>query len=219
MTPRLYGHPFSSYTWKALIAFDEAQAPVEFVTLEPGANDKAAALATLHPLGRFPVLETEDGTFWESSVIGEWAHLRARTVTGLIPNDPVRALRTRERDRIFDGYVMTPMQTVVADALRPEPHRDAVGVQRAKETLARIYDWLDGELAGTEHAAGDAFTLADCSAAPSLFYADWVLPVAGHDHLAAYLRRLRDRPSVRRVVEGARPFRAYFPLGIPAHAD
>lgn len=219
MIPKLYGHPFSSYTWKALIAFEETGAPVAFMALSPEAPEAGEALARLNPFGRFPVLETDDGAFWELSVVAEWAHRHAARPSTLIPNDALAALRVRERDRIFDGYVMTPVQTVVGDALRPEADRDPWGVARALERLDGVYAWLDGELAGGAWAAGDAFTLADASAAPSLFYADWVRPLAAHVNLAAYLKRLRARPSVRTVVDAARPYRSFFPLGVPAHAD
>jgi glutathione S-transferase len=219
MTPKLYGHPFSSYTWKALIAFAETGAPYEFVALSPDAPEVGQALYGLCPFGRFPVLESDDGVFWESSVIAEWAQAHATRPSGLIPDDPIAALRVRERDRIFDGYVMTSMQTVVGDALRPAEQRDSFGVAKAQKTLERAYAWLDGEMATRTWAAGESFSLADCSAAPSLFYADWVRPLGEHAHLAAYLQRLRARPSVQAVVDAARPYRPLFPLGVPAHAD
>ena len=219
MTPKLYGHPFSSYTWKALIALREAGADFTFLELSPERPEIGEALARLHPLSRFPVLETADGVLWESSVIAEWAHGHATRPSALIPADAATALRVRERDRIFDAYVMTPVQTIVGDHMRPEGERDPTGVDRAQQVLERIYAWLDPEMAGRVWAAGEDFTLADCSAAPSLFYADWLRPVAPHAHLAAYLRRLRERPSVQEVVDAARPYRAYFPPGVPAYAD
>ena len=221
MIPRLYGHPLSSYTWKALIAFHETGAPFTFVALEPDAPEAGEALRRLCPFGRFPVLELDEaGTaLWESSVIAEWAQANGTRSSALIPADPDQALRVRERDRIFDGYVMTPMQAVVADALRPADRRDRFGVERARQALETAYSWLDREMAARTWAVGDGFTLADCSAAPSLFYADWILPLGGHAHLAAYLRRLRERASVQAVVDAARPYRHLFPLGIPAHAD
>lgn len=119
-------------------------------------------------------------------------------------------------DRVFDNYVMTPVQTVVGNSLRPEESRDRYGEERARAALDRIYGWLDGVLANRAWAVGDAFTLADCAAAPSLFYADWTQPMDGRfPTLAAYRARLLARPSVTRCVEEARPYRAYFPLGAP----
>src|SRR5262245_29649038 len=117
-------------------------------------------------------------------------------------------------DRFFDLYVMTPMQKPVADRLRPAEQRDGFGVEEAKALLERSYAWLDGTLAGRTWAAGDAFSLADCAAAPALFYADWVLPInAAFGNLRAYRQRLLARPSFARAVEEARPYRPLFPLG------
>ena len=219
MTPKLYGHAFSSYTWKALIAFSESGAPFEFVGLSPDDPGAGEALARLNPLGRFPVLETDEGAFWESSVIVEWAHAHAAGSSTLLPADGTAALRVRERDRIFDGYVMAPVQTVVGDALRPQADRNPHGVALARKQLEGVYAWLDGEMVDRTWAAGEDFTLADCSAAPALFYADWVAPLGSHAKLTAYLRRLRERPSVKAVVDAARPYRPFFPLGVPPHAD
>lgn len=122
----------------------------------------------------------------------------------------------RQLDRIFDNYVMNVMQVIVSDELRPAEHRDPYGVDRARADLDGIYAWLDGEMAGRDWAAGRDFTLADCAAAPSLFYADWAHPIANeHATLKAYRARLLARPSVVRCVEAARPCRGFFPLGAP----
>ena len=218
MTPKLYGHPFSSYTWKALTGLYEAEVAFEMVVLSPDAPDAGARLHALWPLGRFPVLEVDGRALIESSVIVEWADQRRIKGSPLLPTDPDLALEVRMLDRIFDTLVMTPVQGVVGDRLRPDGSADPFGVEQAHATLDRIYAWLNARLDGREWAAGPDFSLADISAAPSLFYADWVHPLAGHAHLAAYLRRLRARPSVARCVEGARPFRQVFPGGVPAHA-
>ena len=135
----------------------------------------------------------------------------------MIPGDAAAAREVRLLDRVFDNYVMTNMQAVVAEHL---PHLtavpDPVRIERAKAALDIVYTWLDERLAGREWAAGDAFTLADCAAAPSLFYADWVQPNDGRfPTLAAYRARLLSRPSVMRVVDDARPYRHFFPLGAP----
>lgn len=119
-------------------------------------------------------------------------------------------------DRIFDNHVMTPMQQIVSDALRPAESRDPYGVAQARSALDSIYSWLEARVAQCEWAAGDAFSLADCAAAPSLFYADWAHPIGQQWHgLRRYRARLLARPSVARSVDGARPYRAYFPLGAP----
>ena len=134
----------------------------------------------------------------------------------LIPADAKDAVAVRMLDRVFDNYVMGPMQAIVSDALRPEDARDPYGVAQARTALDTIYGWLDHELAGREWAAGDAFTLADAAAAPALFYADWAHPI-GEDRttLRAYRARLLARPSFARCIEEARPYRRFFPLGAP----
>src|SRR5690606_794143 len=133
-----------------------------------------------------------------------------------VPAEPAAALKARELDRIFDNYIMTPMQKIVADKLRPEADRDPYGVADARRTLDTAYAWLDGALAGRTWAAGDQFTIADCAGGPSLFYADWAHPIpVAHATLKAYRQRVLARPSVVRAVDEARPYRHYFPLGAP----
>ena len=134
----------------------------------------------------------------------------------LIPGDPDLAIEARMMDRVFDNYVMTPQGKCVFDAMRPADSRDPLGVAEAKTMLETSYAWLDDRMAGREWAVGDDFTLADCAAAPSLFYADWTHPIPEtHKNLQAYRARLLARPSFARCVDEARYFRAYFPLGAP----
>jgi len=210
---KLFAHPFSSYCQKALIALYENATPFEYRSLEePAAN---AELASLWPLKRFPVLVDEGRTILETTTIIEYLQVHHAGPVRLIP-DGDAGVEVRMLDRVFDNYVMTPMQKIVADRLRPEPARDPHGVTEARGLLDRIYAWLDERLSGRTWIAGDAFTLADCAAAPSLFYADWAHPIApGHGRLRAYRARLLARPSVARAVDEARPFRSYFPLGAP----
>ncbi|MFQ2155095.1 glutathione S-transferase family protein [Aeromonas hydrophila] len=211
---KLYAHPFSSYSQKVLIALYENATPFEYRNLEePAAN---AELAALWPLKRFPVLLDDGRCILESSTIV--AHLQAHhpgPVCLIPPGDA--GLEVHMLDRVFDNYVMTPMQKVVLDALRPIADRDRYGVAEARELLDQIYPWLDQRLEGRYWIAGADFTLADCAAAPSLFYADWAHEIpAGYGRLRAYRARLLNHPSIVRVVEEARPFRHYFPLGAPA---
>lgn len=211
---KLYAHPFSSYSQKVLIALYENATPFEYRNLEePAAN---AELAALWPLKRFPVLLDDGRCILESSTIV--AHLQAHhpgPVCLLPPGDA--GLEVHMLDRVFDNYVMTPMQKVVLDALRPAAERDRYGVVEARELLDQIYPWLDQRLEGHRWIAGAGFTLADCAAAPSLFYADWAHEIpAGYGRLRAYRARLLSHPSIVRVVDEARPFRHYFPLGAPA---
>jgi glutathione S-transferase len=134
----------------------------------------------------------------------------------LIPADPDLALEARMLDRFFDNYVMTPQGKFVYDALRPPESRDPFGVEDARKMLDTSYAWLDQRMQGRSWAVGETFSLADCAAAPSLFYADWTYRIPAHyTHLLAYRARLLQRPSFARAVEEARRFRHYFPLGAP----
>lgn len=207
----LFGHPFSSYTWKALIALYEAGIPFEFRNIagDQFPENEAAFLAHW-PIGKFPLLVDDGAPVIEASIIVE------HVAPALVPDDRDAAREVRMLDRIFDNYVMTPMQAFVADALKPANRKDAVLVDEARAMLDKAYAWLDARLAGRDWAAGDAFTLADCAAAGALFYADWVHPIGeGRATLHAYRARLLARPSVARCVEDARPYRHYFPLGVP----
>jgi glutathione S-transferase len=216
MTLELFGHPFSSYTWKALIPLYENGTPFTFRNVDPGEPANLAELARRWPLAKFPLLVDGDRQVFESSAIIDYLDAFHAGAARMIPADPWQAVRVRQLDRVFDNYVMTVVQIMVDNALRPEEQRDPWGVERAHERLDTIYAWLDGELTGRAWAAGDAFTLADCAAAPSLFYADWVHPIAErHAALRAYRAQLLGRPSVARCVEEARPYRHYFPLGAP----
>ncbi len=210
---KLYSHPFSSYSQKVLIALYENATPFEYRNLEePTAR---AELESLWLLKRFPVLEDQGRTILEASTIIEYLQAHHAGPHRLIPAGDA-GIEVRMLDRIFDNYVQTPMQKIVGNHLRAEGDRDPFGVQEARGLLERIYAWLEERLAGHAWAVGDAFTLADCAAAPSLFYADWVQEIpAAHRDLRAYRARLLAHPSIRRVIDEARPFRAYFPPGAP----
>lgn len=216
MSLTLYAHPFSSYCQKVLIAFYENDIPFQYRML--GAEDPAAfeEFAKLWPVKRMPVLVDGDRTVVESSIIIEHLAVRHPGRVQLLPKDPAAALEARFLDRYFDHYVMTPMQKIVADVLRPAASRDAYGVRDAHTLLDTSYAWLESRLAGREWATGGDFTLADCAAAPSLFYADWVHQIPqGLTNVRAYRQRLLARPSVARAVDEARPYRNLFPPGAP----
>lgn len=215
-TLRLLAHPFSSYCQKVLVALYENATPFELVMLAPDHPDAMAELARRWPLKRFPVLDDGDRTVVEATIIVEHLQLFHPGPVRLIPDDPRAALLVRGLDRFFDNYVSTPQQKIVADLLRPEGERDPRGVQEARQMLDTAYAWLDREIAGREWAAGAGFTLADCAAAPFLFYADWSHPI-GPDfaNVRAYRERLLARPSVARAVDEARPYRGFFPGGAP----
>jgi len=214
MSLTLYAHPFSSYCQKVLIALRENEIPFTYRHLEErGAAEERAAL---WPIGRFPVLVDRSRTIAESSIIIEYLDLHHPGAVRWIPDDDEEGLEVRLMDRFFDNHVMNPMQLPVAEALRPQGARTAEALAQARQTLETSYRWLEGRLAGRTWGAGEGFTLADCAAAPSLFYADWVHQI-GPDfpRLRAYRSQLLARPSFARAVEEGRPYRSYFPLGAP----
>lgn len=212
---KLYAHPFSSYCQKVLIALYENDIPFELRML--GGDEQAAAEhAALWPLKRMPVLVDEGRTVLEASIIVEHLALHHPGPVKLIPADRQAALDVRMMDRIFDNYVATPMQRIVFDVIRAPENRDRQGVAEARKMLDTAYGWLDERMRGREWAAGDAFSLADCAAAPALFYADWAHPIgAKFSSVRAYRARLLARPSFARAVEEARAYRPLFPLGAP----
>ena len=213
---KLFAHPFSSYCQKVLIALYENQTPFEFRMLAAGEEQTAAEHVALWPLRRMPVLVDGGRTVVESSIIIEHLGLRHPGLVRLIPADAHVALGVRMMDRFFDNYVSTPMQKIVSDAIRAAEDRDRQGVAEARATLETAYRWLDDTMTGREWAAGDAFSLADCAAAPALFYADWAHPIGdAFSNVHAYRRRLLARPSFARAVDEARPYRPLFPLGAP----
>ena len=210
MPLKLYSHPFSSYSQKALIALYENDIPFDYRMLED--PEASREWAELWPLKRFPVLVDGTTTVFESTAIIEHLDAHHRGPLALIHGDGVEV---RMLDRFFDNYVMTPMQKIVLDHLRPDADRDAYGVAEARRMLDAAYAWLDARVADREWAAG-VFSMADCAAAPSLFYADWVHPIDDrHPHARAYRQRLLARPSIARAVDEARPYRGYFPPGAP----
>jgi glutathione S-transferase len=207
----LYGHEFSSYTWKALIPLWADGTPFEFRSVEQHGPEFAA----LAPFGQFPLLVDDGEVIAESSIIIEHLQRHHPGPNRWIPEGDA-SLRVRFLDRVFDERVMENMGAVVADAIRPEEHRSPYGVEQAMTKLRQAYDWLDRNLAEDGWAAGEAFTMADCAAAPALFYADWVERIGEHrPRLLRYRQRLLAHPAVSRAVEQARPFRHYFPLGAP----
>ncbi|WP_068826976.1 glutathione S-transferase family protein [Pseudomonas sp. BMS12] len=216
MALELYAHPFSSYCQKVLIALYENATPFEYRLLAAEQPQNMQRLTELWPLRRFPLLRDNDQTVVESSIIIEHLQLRHPGPIRLIPDDPQQALEVRFMDRFFDNYLSTPQQKCVFDALRPVELRDAQGVVEARAMLDTAYAWLEQRMAGRTWAAGEHFSLADCAAAPFLFYADWTQPIGeAFPTVRAYRQRLLLRPSFARAVDEARPYRAFFPLGAP----
>lgn len=216
MSLKLYAHPFSSYCQKALIALYENGTPFEFRMLAHDNPQIMAEFAELWPIKRFPVLVDGGHTVMEASIIIEYLGLHYPGPVALLPADARAALEVRGMDRFFDNYISTPQQKVVFDSLRPEAERDKRGVAEARAMLDTAYAWLDRTMADREWAAGGTFSLADCAAAPALFYADWTHPIdARFARVRAYRERLLARPSFARAVDEARPYRPLFPLGAP----
>ena len=216
MSLQLYAHPFSSYCQKVLVALYENDTPFTYRVLGPDDAKAGEELAALWPMKRFPVLVDGGETVLESSVIIEHLTLAHPGPSRLLPADAKAALSVRMMDRFFDNYVMTPMQRIVFDHIREPGDRDPYGVAEARAMLDAAYQWLDGRLAAREWACGSDFGMADCAAAPSLFYADWVHEIdVAFPNTRAYRARLLARPSFARAVEEARPFRGWFPPGAP----
>jgi len=216
MALQLYFHPFSSYCQKALIALYENAIPFEPRLLDGPDSPASRELATRWPMQRFPVLVDGDRSIIEASCVIEYLAVHRPGPVHLIPDDPDQALEARMMDRFFDNYVATPQQKIVFDALRPPADRDDYGVAQARAMLDTAYAWLDKTIARRNWAIGERFSLADCAAAPFLFYADWTHPIgAAHPNVTAYRRRLLERPSFARAVDEARPYRPLFPLGAP----
>jgi glutathione S-transferase len=216
MSLALYGHPFSSYTQKVLIALYENGTPFEFRCISPETPQHSAEWLRRWPLRKFPLLVDGERDVVETSIIIEYLqHVHPGSVR-LLPADPMAALDVRFLDRFFDLHVMNPVQDAVAGALTGDAVKRQEGLALSKEKLERAYAWLEGQLAGRTWAAGTEFTLADCAAAPSLFYADWTHRISeSFPVLRAYRARLLARPSFARAVDEARYFRPYFPLGAP----
>ena len=213
MSLTLYAHPFAAYCWKVLIALYENATPFAYRVIEDAAGWDE--LEALWPIKKFPLLRDGDATIVESSIIVEYLMQHHCADAPMIPASPHAALQVRFMDRFFDSYVMTPMQTLVADRMRTQPERDAKGVAAGRQMLDVAYAWLEERVTPESWLCG-GFSLAECSAAPALFYADWVHPIGDRfPRVRAFRRRLLSRPSVARVVDEARPYRKLFPQGAP----
>ena len=208
----LYYHPFAAYCMKVLIALYENGTPFTPVEIDLGDPEQRARLAALWPPALFPVLVDGDLVLPESTIIIEYLATRHPGAFAAIPADPDRALEARLWERFFDNHVMTPMQKIVLDRIRPDGARDPFGVDQARAALDLSYRMLDERMASQCWAAGEAFSLADCAAAPSLHYAERVQPIGeAYPNVAAYLARLKARPSVARMLDEARSYDHLFP--------
>jgi glutathione S-transferase len=217
MSMILYGHPFSSYTWKALIPLYEKGLDFEFHILDEEHPEHWDQLRAHWPRGQMPVLDDGGQGVFESSIVIEHLDLAYPETPRMIPDDHEAALRVRLLDRVFDCHLEASFQAAVSEYIPWITETPNLGrVERARATLSNIYPWLEAQLPDDGWACGGEFSMADCSGAPALFYADWTQPIPDeYKRLKAYRARLLARPSVARCVEDARPYRGYFPLGAP----
>jgi glutathione S-transferase len=209
-------HPLSSFCWKPLIALCENGTAFTPRIVDLGDPESRAAFAALWPIAKMPVLEDEAHglVIPETSIIIDYLDRHHRGAVRFVPEDPDRAREVRLWDRIYDLYVQGPMQRIVFDRLRPEGQKDALGVEEARQSLVTALNMVESHMADRRWATGDDFTLADCAAAPALYYADKVMPMAGTwPNALALLERLKARPSFARVLEEAAPYSHYFPEG------
>lgn len=215
----LHYHPLSSYCWKVLIALYEKEIPFEARMVNLGDADARAAYKALWPTAKIPLLEDAGAVVPETSIMIEHIDRRHPGGVSLLPAEPDAQLTARLWDRLYDAYVMTPMQRYIAQLLRPESERDARTLEETNAEMAAAYDLIEERMGDHQFAARDTFTIADCAAAPALFYAATIVRFPdGHIKLATYFERLMARPSVARVISEAQPFFQYYPMreGLPA---
>lgn len=212
MSLQLFVHPFSSFSWKALIPLWTDATPFTYRNVDPSEPGAMDELRALWPLGKFPTLVDDGEVIAEATCIIEHLQARHPGPTTWIPDGEL-GRRVRFLDRFFDLHVQGNMQPTVNHAIWPDG--EGLAAARGREALEIAYDWLEANLGDDGWAVGDSFTLADCAAAPALFYADWIEPIGDRPRLAAYRARLLAHPPVARAVDEARPYRHYFPLGAP----
>ena len=209
MTLKLYYHPLSSYCHKVLIPLYENDTPFQPVLVDLGNEASRAAFLEIWPIGKFPVIEdtTRNWMVPESSIIIEYLAQHYPGKTALIPKEADLARQVRMRDRFFDLHIHTPMQKAMTDVLRPEGNRDPMGVEQAIAQMRTAIGMREQEIGSKEWAMGDIFTMADCSAAPALFYANRITPLEKEfPNTDAYLKRLMERASYARVLKEAEPY-------------
>jgi len=210
----LYYHPLSSFCHKVLIALYENGTVFTPKLVNLQDEGERAAFRALWPIGKFPVLQdaARDRMVPESSIIIEYLDEHYPGKIKLIPAGPEQARAVRFADRFYDLHIHLHMQKIVGDRLRPPNAKDPHGVDDARTRMAAALGLVEKEMASRAWAAGETFTMADCAAAPALFYADKVAPLAGtYPNLAAYLGRLRERPSYARTLKEAEPYLKFFP--------
>jgi glutathione S-transferase len=214
MTLKLYFHPLSSFCQKVLMALYENDTPFERHIVDLADEKSRADFIKIWPIGKFPVLrdEVRDWTVPESNIIIEYLAQHYPGKTQLVPGDADLARQTRMCDRFFDLYVQLPMQKIVGDRLRPAGKNDSFGVEQARGQLRTALDLVEQDMTAKTWAMGGTFSMADCAAAPALYYANLVMPFAdSHTNVTRYFQRLMERPSFARAVKEAEPYRKLFP--------
>jgi glutathione S-transferase len=214
MSLKLYFHPLSSFSQKVLVALYENDTPFEPRIVDLASETSTAELKKIWPIGKFPVLRDDAGdrTIPESTIIIEYLAQHYPGRAQLIPADAGLARQTRLRDRFFDLYLNVPVQKIVTDRLRPPGRNDPYGVEQAQTLLQTALGMVDRDMAEKSWAMGEAFTIADCAAAPPLHYASMIAPFRdSHRNAARYLDRLLERPSFARAVKEAEPYLALMP--------
>lgn len=207
MTLKLHLHPLSSFCWKVLIALYEADIPFEPVMVDLMDPARRAEYLKLSPFAKIPTLVDGELVVNETSIMIEYLTLKYPGAAGLLPRDPADALKVRALDRFFDLYVGAVLGKVANDRMRPADKRDAIGVGMVMNDLRTALIIVEKDMANRTWAAGESFTMADCAAAPSLFYANKLIPYApDYPNVARYLERLLKRPSVARAVREAEPY-------------
>ena len=215
MSLTLHLHPLSSFCHKVLIAFYEKRLPFESRIVDLADEGARARFLEISPFGKIPVLsdESRKRTVLETSIIIEYLDQHYRGARAMLPEDEAARLDARFWDRFFDLYVEVPLQKIVGDRLRPAGEQDARGVSQARATLITAYDVIERQMADQTWAIGESFGIADCAAAPALFYAGIVQPFPEtHPNVAAYFERLAKRPAYARTLAEARPYFHMFPF-------
>ena len=213
MSLTLYFHPLASFCHKVLIALYEKGLAFDGQIVDFGDADERAKHLAMWPVGKIPVLrdEARDRTVPETTIIIEYLDRHYPGAAQMFPSETEQLLDARLWDRFFDLYVSVPMQKIVGDRLRAQGELDPRGVADAYATLETAYDMLDRHFRDKTWTVGETFGIAECSAAPALFYADTLRSVESHANLSAYFDRLMNRPSVRRTLAEARPYFQFYP--------
>ena len=214
MSLKLYTHPLASYCQKVHVALYENETPFEAVVVDLGDPVSRAKFLKVWPVGKFPVLHDDafDRVIPESTIIIEYLEQKYPSKHRLIPVDPDLALQTRLQDRFFDLHVHEHMQKIVGNKLRPAASKDPHGVEQAEKALLLAYSLIDQQMSTRTWSAGESFSMGDCAAAPALYYANLVLPIAAEfPNTKKYWSRLMERPSFVRVVTEAKPYFHMFP--------